>query len=462
MRASSLRLRLLAGAAIWIVLALLVAGGAIALLFIENVERNARAGMSASLARLVAALEPEGVGASRLERPLSDPRYEIPLSGIYWQVEDTSRSETTRSRSLWDFVLQPGETQPEEGEHFEVVEGPAGQTLSALSLAARFNVDGGSRVLNVTVAQDRATLDASIRQFGFDLALALGILAISLILAAWAQVALGLSPLGRLRGDVEKVRRNSAEKVADAYPAEVQPLVAEVNELLAAQQKSLEFARRRASDLAHGLKTPLSVLETVAQSLRESGDKGNAGLVEDLTAEMAERIDYQLRLSRLRQRTRLHVLAASLPEIVQRTVMVLQKTADGERLDWVIAIDDGIYVDIDRNDLIELMGVMLENAARWAKSKVRVQARKEAGRIAIEIADDGKGATEDRLLRRGGENLPRMDEDSGGNGLGIAIAREIVMLNGGTIDFAKAPEGGLLVRISLSSADAPAGESESS
>ena len=462
MSASSLRLRLLAGAAIWIVLALLVAGGAIALLFIDNVERNARAGMSASLARLVAALEPEGMEASRLERPLSDPRYEIPLSGIYWQVEDTSRSETTRSRSLWDFVLQPGETQPEEGEHFEVVEGPAGQTLSALSLAARFNVDGGSRVLNVTVAQDRATLDASIRQFGFDLALALGILAIALILAAWAQVSLGLNPLGRLRGDVEKVRRNSAEKVADAYPAEVQPLVAEVNELLAAQQKSLEFARRRASDLAHGLKTPLSVLETVAQSLRKSGDTDNAGLVEDLTAEMAERIDYQLRLSRLRQRTRLHVLAASLPEIVQRTVMVLQKTADGERLDWLTAIDDGIYVDIDRNDLIELMGVMLENATRWAKSKVRVQARKEAGRIAIEIADDGKGATESRLLRRGGENLPRMDEDSGGNGLGIAIAREIVMLNGGAIDFAKAPEGGLLVRISLASADAPASESESS
>ena len=100
MSASSLRLRLLAGAAIWIVLALLVAGGAIALLFIDNVERNARAGMSASLARLVAALEPEGVEASRLDRPLSDPRYEIPLSGIYWQVEDAGRSQTTRSRLL--------------------------------------------------------------------------------------------------------------------------------------------------------------------------------------------------------------------------------------------------------------------------------------------------------------------------------------------------------------------------
>ncbi|MCB1452643.1 MAG: HAMP domain-containing histidine kinase [Rhizobiaceae bacterium] len=456
MSASSLRLRLLAGAAIWIVLALLVAGGTIALLFIDNVERNARAGMSASLARLVAALEPEGVEASRLDRPLSDPRYEIPLSGIYWQVEDAGRSQTTRSRSLWDFVLQPGDTQPEEGEQFEVVDGPAGQTLSALTLAARFNDDGGSRVLNVTVAQDRATLDASIRQFGFDLALALGILAAVLILAAWAQVSLGLSPLGRLRGDVEKVRRNSAEKVADAYPAEVQPLVAEVNELLAAQQKSLEFARRRASDLAHGLKTPLSVLETVAQLLRRTGDTENAVLVEDLTAEMAERIDYQMRLSRLRQRTRLHVFAASLPEIVRRTAAVLKKTPDGERLDWQIDIDDALYVDIDRNDLIELMGVLLENAARWAKSKVRVSARNEAGHIAIEIADDGKGASEERLFRKGGEQMPRMDEDGGGNGLGIAIAREIVLLNGGSIDFTKAPEGGLLVSISISPAEAPA------
>jgi hypothetical protein len=290
----SLRLRLFLGAALWISLALLAAGASIAYLFTASVERTVRTDLSAGLARLVALIDPDAARSPALSQSRSDPRYDIPLSGIYWQVEDTDQKKVIRSRSLWDFVLDTGETKPGDGEQFTITKGPGEQSLSALSLSTRFSTTAGDRTYRIVVAQDRAILDESIRRFGKDLAISLVILGIALVAAAWLQVRLGLSPLRKLREDIEAIRHGARDTVARTYPSEVLPLVGEVNELLASQQKSMEFARARAADLAHGLKTPLSVLASVTQGLRDKGDTENADLVDGLASEMADRIDYQL------------------------------------------------------------------------------------------------------------------------------------------------------------------------
>ncbi|WP_244630908.1 sensor histidine kinase [Aureimonas sp. ME7] len=434
------------GAGVWIAVAVVLAGAAIGYLFVGSVERGARADLSATMARLVALVDAGAAGDSpALTGALPDARYDTPLAGVYWQVTDLDRGGIARSRSLWDHVLTIDAVR---GDRFVTTEGPADQSLLAAARTIRFPSDEGTRRYQVVVAQDRSILDETIERFGRELAVALLILGLMLVLAAILQVQLGLSPLGKLRADVEMVRKGTTTSVNSKYPTEVLPLVTEVNELLAAQRKAMEFARSRAADLAHGLKTPLAVLGTLEQELQRRGDIGNAGLIAELTAEMHDRIDYQMRLVGLNQRARLHSLSASPARAVERTASVLRKTRMGERLGWTIDVDPEIQFDIEENDLVELVGVVLENAAKWADAAIRVRVAGSGAKAELRIEDDGPGISPSELNGIGVRGR-RLDETMPGTGLGLAIAGEIVALNGGTLTFERSTLGGLCVRIEL-------------
>jgi signal transduction histidine kinase len=441
----SLRLRLLAGAAVWIGLALLVAGVAIASIFVAIVEQEQQADLTAAFTRVVALIDPEA-SPPALTAPLADPRYDTPFGGLYWQLQETGRG-VGRSRSLWDFVLPSADVPDSPAPRFTRLEGPAQQSLSALVRDIRLESGGVQRALRVTVAEDRAGLDAAIGRFGLALAAALAVLAVALIGAAWLQVRIGLSPLQRLRRGIEAIRHGEAETLSGDFPAEVLPLTAEVNELLAAQRASIAFARARAADLAHGLKTPLAVLGTTVDELRARGETVSAERIEALTEEMADRVDYQLRLSRLRMRPRAHELAASLKDALVRTIAVLERTREGERLDWKLSAEP-LMLDIDPHDLIELVGVILENAAKWAKSEVLVTTRREGTSGVLEVADDGPGLSDAEIARLGQRGRP-LDTSGHGSGLGIAIAQEIAALNSGSLTFGPSGKGGLAVTLRM-------------
>ena len=145
------------------------------------------------------------------------------------------------------------------------------------------------------------------------------------------------------------------------------PLVGEVDEMLACQRKSMEFARARAADLAHGLKTPLSVLRTLAARIADKGDGEKPTRVDELAGEMDDRIDYQLRLSRLRMRTRATCSPRRWTRRWSEPSRCSRTTQDGERLDWLVDMEQGLTLDIDQHDLMELVGVLLENAAKWGR-----------------------------------------------------------------------------------------------
>jgi signal transduction histidine kinase len=448
MRPRSLRLRLLGGAALWILLALVVAGFVIGWMFTANVERSMRAGLTASLNRLVAQIDPVAAAPVRTD-PLPDPRYETPMSGAYWQIEALADGSNWRSRSLFDHVLETAiATAPGGVERFSTLPGPADQALSAMVREVTFNSDDTQRRFRVTLAEDRGLLDESIRQFGGELVLALAFLGLALILAAWLQVQMGLRPLGTLRQGIGAVRRGEAQMLPTTYPTEVLPLVGEVNELLTQQQKSMEFARARAADLAHGLKTPLSVLRNLAADMKETRDANAGAEIDEIVGEMDDRVEYQLRLSRLRMRTPTHQLSASLNDTVNRTIAVLRRTQEGEELDWQAKLAPGLKVDIDPHDLMELVGVVLENAAKWGKSRVTITGRANDATAELRVADDGPGLTEDQIGRLGVRGQ-RHDESRRGSGLGLAIALEVVALNAGTMHFARAEEGGLEVIVRL-------------
>src|SRR5688572_14006269 len=226
----SLKFRLLAGAAVGIALALIAAGFFIVQSFALSLERERLTHLDATLKRLVAEIDPDA------ENPLSgdlptDPRYETPLSGVYWQVEDLSRGKIYRSRSLWDGKLVFDATATGE-PRLRQVAGPGDQTLLLLSRIVNVEGRDGTRAFRVSVAEARDDPNHPVRSFGNDLTIALTIVALFLFGAAWLQVVLGLRPLRKLRSDVEAVRQGDSERLPEDYASELQPVVAAVNNLL--------------------------------------------------------------------------------------------------------------------------------------------------------------------------------------------------------------------------------------
>lgn len=448
MNVGSLRLRLLLLAAASLIVVLIVAGFAFASTFAGHTQRVLEARLLAELNRVVALVD-AAADQPGLRRPMPDARYETPAGGIYWQIRDPATGVTSRSRSLWDVVLAPTPL-PTGGDTATVSStGPDGQRVLVVGQSLAFERQSTTdRQLEVMVAEDLADVDAANAAFQSDLIRSLAILALILMATSWATIELGLAPLARIKQGIARVRFGGAKSLSGAYPSEVMPLINEVNELLETQERSIEFSRERAADLAHGLKTSLTLLNGEAFELERAGNMASARRIEQLTGSMTATVDHQLRLSRLRHRVRGDGQSTPLAEAVRKVVAAVKATPAGRQLEWEALVEDDPKVAVDAMDLSELLGIVLENAAEWARSKVAVDARLEGERVRLLIMDDGPGL-DDAALATIGKRGKRLDEQRPGTGLGLAIAREIVSLNGGTIAFSRAGAGGLAVAIEL-------------
>lgn len=450
MRPAGLRLRLLLGAAAWIGGALLIAGFGISYLFSAHVERTARLDLTAQLNRLIALVDIKA-DPPALRQPLADPRFGVPFGGLYWQITDIKSGETGRSRSLWDGALVLKQPLVVPGQVYQVeLSGPDGAPAIGLARRLDFHADDGTtREFAIVMAENRAGIEAAIAAFRSDLARALLILGIVLVLAAWAQVTIGLAPLNKIRKGIAAIRTGGNRRLEGRFPREVMPLTDEVNALIENQENSIAFARARAADLAHALKTQLTVLAAEAHELRLRGLDAEAHKIETIMVAMSETINHQLSLSRLRFRTRAEHYAVALDEVLSKLVKTLSRTPHGERIAWHLKLPEGENVDLDRPDLNELLGILLDNASQWAKSQVRIDATRHAQTILLTIADDGPGLEPEQIARLG-ERGQRLDERKSGTGIGIAIAQEIVELNHAQLHFDRDPRlGGLRVRLSL-------------
>jgi signal transduction histidine kinase len=255
-----------------------------------------------------------------------------------------------------------------------------------------------------------------------------------LLAAIFVQITVGLAPLEKLRVAVRDVLARRTGRLDVAAPSEVQPLADEINRLLAAQEKALARARSRATDLAHGLKTPLQVLSGDIRTLRAKGDAALADEIEKSAGAIRRHIDRELARARLAPgvsgRAECHVAEAAA-----RIVGVVKRTPEGERLKFSIEVAEYLTAPIDEGDLSEILGNLIENAARFAKSSIRVIASNAADATTITIADDGPGiaATDKELVLSRGV---RLDTNNGGNGLGLAIVSDIVEAYGGRLTMA--------------------------
>ena len=430
----SLRLRLALAGALAILLALGLAALGLAQLFGAHVERRATAEMSVQLDQVIAGLDrgPEGLD---LARPPADPRFSVPYSGFYWQIEEAGRLE--RSRSLWDATLDlPADTLQDGAVHVHRLTGPDEEDLLVLerSITLPARLQGGT--VRAAVAMDASELVAARRAFMADLAPYIALLALALSAAGWVQLSVGLRPLRNLGARVSELREGRAERMGGDWPVELRPVATEIDDLLAARDAETERARTRAADLAHGLKTPLQALMGEADRLRGIGAAEQADGIEETARAMRRTVDREL--ARARTAARAVDAQADPAHIANGLIAVLRRTPQGTLLHWQQTIPEGLAVALDEVDLAEAMGALAENAARHARSKVVMSTQVQHDRLQLTVADDGPGIAQedrDRLMRR----HARADES--GTGLGLAIASDIAEAAGGRLTLGDAAPG---------------------
>jgi signal transduction histidine kinase len=463
----SLRFRLLAAAAGAIAVALVVAGFGLTTLFEHHVERRVETELDDTLCQILGHIQAGPGGRIHFDMPLADPRFQLPLSGLYWQIQDEDDPALLRSRSLWDAALDlPGDVLPDGIVHRHEVDGPGGETLLVLERRVLFHPDAERRRLRVAVALDRQELAEAGRSFATDMLPYLLLLGIALVIAAWIQVRIGLAPLAAVSRGVRSIRSGETRRLPADYPDEVDPLVQEVNALLDAQEGAIERARAWTTDLAHGLKTPLVVLAADAERLRAAGQPELADDLDSLAQTMRQRVDRELIRARVRARTAANDIAqgqgsgarrnaigprVDLPATLSRVVRTLQRTPNGARLEWRLEGPEALRVLMLPDDLMELLGNVLENAANWAKSRVLIRVT-VADTVVMTVEDDGPGVPEEALqalVQRG----VRLDERNQSFGLGLAIAQDICDAYGAELTFGRGEPGsglgGLVVTLRL-------------
>ena len=438
----SLRLRLAFAGAASIIAALVAAFFVLSTLFERHVERRIGAELVLHLNQIIAGLAEQPGSALDLVKPPVDPRFDRPLSGLYWQIE--GEGMRLRSRSLWDHVLTLPDTAA-GGVHMETIKGPGGGTLLLVQREVVTSARAGAKPLRVAVAIDRTDISHATDEFEGDLMPYIQVLAVLLLSASLVQIFVGLRPLATLTTRLSAIRAGKAERLGSDFPDEVLPLTSEVDGLLQSRENQLRKARERAADLAHGFKTPLQILSGDVLRLRERGEEAVARDIEAIILRMRRHVDHEM--ARARQAERGHMARSDLGRVTAQVVSVVSRTPAGGDLDWQQEIEPGLLVRIDAEDLAEILGSLAENAARYARTMVSIAAHVVDRTVVIEVADDGPGIPESEIgfvLKRGG----RLDTTSEGAGLGLAIAENFVEEANGTL-ILENRNPGLCVRITL-------------
>ena len=271
---------------------------------------------------------------------------------------------------------------------------------------------------------------------------------VAFILAGIWQFRVALVPFGRLRGQLSRLQDGSVERIEGAYPTEVQPLVNDLNSLLEHRERIARRALAKAGDLAHGLKTPLAVLAQEAEQLEATGQSESAATISAQVERMRRQVDYQLTQARASSAGNVAAARCGVLASVEGLVRTLEKLYAARALKIEVDVAAAHVVRGQREDLDEMLGNLLDNACKWAKSRVAVRSEAEGGMVVVTVDDDGPGlaaAMREQVMRRG----VRADEAAPGSGLGLAIVGELAQLYEGTIGLEDSPLGGLRARLRL-------------
>lgn len=438
----SLAARMMAIAAVWIAVLLLGGGFALDRTLTDLVSDNFDNQLEYVQTALIASAEVDYLGDVMIYRPLGDQRFLEPGSGVYWQISGPGH-DPLPSRSLWDRTIEVRGDWPDDEPHYynsnQFPDEP-------LRIAERtLMLPGSDTRWTFTVASARGELDVQIARIRSILVWSFLALGFGLLAMAVLQNRFGLGPLRRVRAAIQTLRSTGANRITEPLPLEVQPLVEEINALLEHSEKQAEEARTHAGNLAHALKTPLTVVTNAATA--HAADLGTTVIREAKT--MQRHVDHHLARARAVGRRAVGHARTPVRESAEAVRRAIERLYPETRFD--IAGSSDAAVAIERQDLDEILGNLIENAAKYGGGSVfaTIDAEPDSKQCVIWIEDDGAGippSDRPKLFDRGA----RLDTGKPGTGLGLAIVRDVAEIYGGSVELGESEElGGLLVRLSL-------------
>ena len=455
MRDSSLATRLFLSATAWVVIILVVTGIALSSVYRQASERAFDRRLNLYLRTLIAEIVTPDDSTDKDAQALGEPLFELPLSGWYWQITriDGTKQDVRASRSLWDKKLPRLEDEAIElntaGLRIGYISGPEEQRLRAAERPVDLGSDG--RFLAV-VAGDATEIFEETRTFDFYLGGTFFALSVGLILTTIFQVRYGLAPLKRISQSLADIRSGRAERLEGRFPREIAPLARETNALIDANREIVERARTHVGNLAHAIKTPLSVIVNEANS---HGTDPFAAKVLEQADVMRDQVAHHLERARIAARVTTVVSITDVGPVIE----ALRRTMEKIHRDRNIVIGALVPPDLkfrgEKQDLEEMAGNLVDNACKWAREKVLIEVLSERvpnsdldPALKIIVDDDGKGLSaeeRDQVARRG----QRLDESKPGSGLGLSIVVELAGLYRGKLDLGPAPTGGLRAVLTL-------------
>ena len=457
MHRSSLATRLFLSATAWVVVILLITGVILSSVYRDATERAFDRRLNLYLRTLVAEVATPDEPPDHQFQSLGEPLFELPLSGWYWQITrtDTEKDDARASRSLWDKKLPKLEDHGAElstaGIRLGYVEGPEGQTLRMVERPVDLGADGK---FLFDVAGDASEIFDETRNFDYYLGGTFVALSIVLVLTTIFQVRFGLAPLKRISDAIADIRSGRAERLEGEFPVEIAPLARETNALIDANREIVERARTHVGNLAHAIKTPLSVIVNEATS--HSSDLFAAKVLEQADV-MRDQVAHHLERARIAAR----VTTVGTVTEVEPVVDALRRTMEKIHRDRDVAIDVSAGSKAkfrgERQDLEEMVGNLVDNACKWAASRVFIEVLDQSSEpgaapmLRILVDDDGRGLSETeraQVSRRG----QRLDESKPGSGLGLSIVTDLAGLYGGSLTLGHAPIGGLRAELVLPAA----------
>lgn len=443
----SLKTRLTVVAALWVVAGVTVAGFLLSGTFKNFLIEQFYHEIHEHLDEFEGLLEIDENGKVSLQRVLSDPRFSVPLSGYYWEVQQNGKI-VARSNSVEGPMLKvPVDGGADAQVHMHSIAGPTGELLIAERLRW---LDDSKEPIRIIVGIDKRHLDSELAEFNTVLLWSLGVFSLSMIAVAILLLLFAMAPIGKLRAAFADYRAGTTPDMRGQFPEEVQPLIDDLNSLIASSGEQMQRARAQAGNIAHGLKTPLAILVDEAHRLIQRGDSQAATVILDQCRRMQSQIDYQIARARAAASRTRPGTASSLSDTTAAVVTALQRLHVERNIKIDNQIPAGVMVACETQDLNEMLANLVDNACKYANASIVIRLSGDApnGFVRVVIEDDGPGLPPEAwsVVFNIGE---QWDTRKSGSGLGLPIVRDLVHLYGGEIRLDQSELGGLKVLLDL-------------
>lgn len=431
------------GTVVLILLGLLLTGIMVSSLMRAYITQGFHDEMQVHIEELAALTIVDSNGQPRLLRRLSDPRFIPPNSGFYWKVERDGY-ETIRSPSLVTGDLS-GKMAINDVPRWSETDGPTGK---AMEYGMVIHPTRTKTPVKISIATDLSLLEEVLSDFNWPLFYALLGFAIAMSLLGIAQITYSLKPLERLKLAIADVRTGKESRMAGSYPSEISPLVSDLNHVLDANVEMVRSARVQAANLAHGLRTPLAIMMDEAQQIAERGEKESAEVLLNGCEQMLRYVEYYTARARTAALARIPGQSTSLRKTVEPIVTAMRRLHKGKEIAICLGDFPDILLPCDSVDLEEMTSNLIDNACKWASSRVMISWEEDRQWALLYVDDDGPGLPPEEYISVF-EIGERLDAAKPGSGLGLPIVKDLATLYQGRVTLSKSPLGGLRAELAI-------------